>query len=86
VSRRDYVKCIAHTHEDLKAKTWCGKEIMPFDWVFQAIDHAAYSVLEGSRLVPCRSCVAKVKHAFRGSKVKAPLGDLPRMDTLKRPI
>lgn len=63
-SRPDYIKCIQHTHADLSKTSWCGKKIYSFDWVFQDIDHAVYSVQSGSRQVPCPDCVNKINEVF----------------------
>jgi hypothetical protein len=41
----DYIKCIQHTHTERKKTSWCGKSLSSFDWVFQDIDHAAYSTM-----------------------------------------
>jgi hypothetical protein len=58
--RPEYVKCIQHTRSDLQKTSWCGKKLSSFDWVFQDIDHAVYSVQYGSRQVPCPDCLKKI--------------------------
>ena len=59
-SRLDYIKCIKHTHADLPNTSWCGEKLSSFDWVFQDIDHAVYSVQFGSRNIPCPDCLNKI--------------------------
>lgn len=54
--RPDYVKCIQHTHADLKAQTWCGRPCS-LEWVFQNLDHAAYNAKSKGYLVACQECV-----------------------------
>jgi len=51
--RPEYIKCIQHTHVDLPETSWCGEKLFSFDWAFQDIDDAVYSVQQGSRQVPC---------------------------------
>lgn len=58
--RPEYIKCIQHTHVDKLKTSWCGEQLFNFDWSFQDIDHAAYSVMSGGRLVPCPECVNSV--------------------------
>lgn len=55
--RPDYVKCIRHTHEYYNNKSWCGKPVASFDWTFTDLDHAAYSLVDKSRLIPCPDCI-----------------------------
>lgn len=59
-SRPEYIRCIQHTHADLLKTSWCGEKLSSFDWVFQDIDHAIYSVQSGSRQVPCPDCLNKI--------------------------
>jgi hypothetical protein len=58
--RPEYIKCIQHTHVDLPKTSWCGEKLFSFDWAFQDIDHAVYSVQQGSRQVPCPDCLKKI--------------------------
>ncbi len=53
-------KHIRHTHADMKGQAWCGEKVSSFDWTFISIDHAAYSNLGGSGILPCPACVKKV--------------------------
>lgn len=53
----EYIKCIRHTHEERKNTSWCGKAVYTFDWTFVDIDHATYSIMNGSRNVPCPDCI-----------------------------
>ena len=59
VVRPDFVKCIRHTHADKKGRSWCGRRTS-MEWVFQNIDHAAYTVAQEQRLQPCPDCLATV--------------------------
>lgn len=56
-NRPEWIRCIQHTHIDDQNTSWCGKRLSNFDLPFQDIDHATYSVKNGSRLVPCPECV-----------------------------
>lgn len=61
-TRPEYIKCIQHTNTPLHTQktSWCGEKLSSFDWVFQNIDHAVYSVQNGSRQVPCPDCLKKI--------------------------
>jgi hypothetical protein len=56
-SRPEYIRCIKHNHGDYPNTTWCGEKYSSFDWVFQDIDHATYTAMDGGRLVPCPDCL-----------------------------
>ena len=58
--RPEYIRCIQHTHAEKQNTSWCGKQVYSFDLPFQDIDHATYSVMNGSRLVPCPDCVNSI--------------------------
>ena len=58
--RPAYVKCIQHTHAEKLKTSWCGNKLYYFDWVFQDIDHAAYSAMSGGYNVPCPECINAV--------------------------
>ena len=58
--RPEWVKCIQHTHEEKKHTTWCGREHAWGEFLFQSIDHAAYTVMAEDRLQPCRACCEAV--------------------------
>lgn len=60
MERPDYIKCIRHTHEEMKTTSWCGRYIPRSEWYFVDIDHAAYNAMNGGRLVACEGCVSKV--------------------------
>ena len=64
-NRPEYIKCIQHTHADLPKTSWCGKKLFSFDWVFQDIDHAVYSVQSGSVQVPCSDCLKKIYEVLK---------------------
>lgn len=57
--------CILHTHAEKKETTWCGKAKQPDGWYFQDIDHAAYTLLQRRRLVPCSECLSAIIHTLR---------------------
>ena len=60
-NRPEYIKCIQHTHADLLKTSWCGEQLSGLHyWAFQNIDHAVYSVQQGSRQVPCPDCLKKI--------------------------
>ena len=61
--RPEYIRCIQHTHADLPKTSWCGEQLSGLQsqyWAFQNIDHAVYSVQQGSRLIPCPDCLKKI--------------------------
>ena len=61
--RPEYIRCILHTHADLPKTSWCGEQLSGLQsqyWAFQNIDHAVYSVQQGSRQVPCPDCLKKI--------------------------
>lgn len=64
--RPDYIKCIRHTHEKMKTTSWCGREIPRSEWHFVDIDHAAYNVMSGGRLLACESCISKIVEIIDG--------------------
>jgi hypothetical protein len=57
---------IRHTHEKRKGTTWCGLRTDPFMWLFQDLDHAAYSKAQGSTIEPCKQCVGRAIKALTG--------------------
>ena len=59
--RPEYIRCIQHTNTPLHTQktSWCGEKLS-IDWVFKNIDHAVYSVQQGSRQVPCPDCLKKI--------------------------
>ena len=56
-NRPEYIRCIQHTHADKQKTSWCGERLSNFDWCFQDIDHATYTVMNEGRQVPCPDCV-----------------------------
>lgn len=58
--RPDYIKCIEHTRESKEKLTWCGRRVEVWDFTFTSIDHAAYSNMDGDRLLPCPKCVKAI--------------------------
>ena len=58
--RPEYIRCILHTHADLPKTSWCGEKLSSFDWAFQNIDDAVYSVQRGSLSIPCPDCLKKI--------------------------
>lgn len=60
LERPEYIKCIQHTHAELQKTSWCGRKLYSFDWAFQDIDHAVYSVQSGSCQIPCPECLDKI--------------------------
>lgn len=62
--RPDWVRCIAHQHQEMIGKAWCGRPIGPNE-LFQDIDHAAMYGQQGGRLVCCRECVAEIYRALQ---------------------
>jgi len=41
------------------------EKLHSFDWVFQDIDHAVYSVQSGSRIIPCPDCMNKIYEVLK---------------------
>lgn len=64
-NRPEYIRCIQHTHAELKNTSWCGKSLYSFDWVFQDIDHATYSIMNEVRQVPCPECITAIREVFK---------------------
>jgi len=56
-TRPSYIRCIRHPHEDLSKLSWCGLPLSNFDLPFVDIDHAAHTVRDEGRLVPCPDCI-----------------------------
>lgn len=56
----EYVRCIQHTHADHQSESWCGEKLSRFDKPFLDIDHAAYTVRNEGRLIPCPDCVNEI--------------------------
>lgn len=54
---QDYIRCIRHTHAERKNLSWCGRNVYSSDWTFLSVDHAAYSIMNEDRLVPCPNCL-----------------------------
>jgi len=50
---------ISHTHAERIGVTWCERRI-ELEFVFQSIDHAAYSQQQGSRIIICKDCLAEI--------------------------
>lgn len=61
----DYIRCIQHTHAEKQKTSWCGKNLFNFDLSFQDIDHAVYSLANGSRLLPCPDCVNVIVNVLK---------------------
>jgi hypothetical protein len=51
----------------MAGKSWCGEDLHYFDWAYQNIDHAAYSIINGSRQVPCSRCLKAIAKVLEGS-------------------
>ena len=60
----DYVTCVKHTHEDKKRSSWCGRHVGVCGFIFQDIDHAAYTRLAEGRLLICPACLNEIKGAL----------------------
>jgi hypothetical protein len=62
----DFTTCIKHSSQDpaLQHKAWCGFDVR-YSFAFGGIDHAAYSAMGNSRLVPCGECVKAVMTALQ---------------------
>ena len=59
-SRPGWVKCIADANSGEAGKSWCGRTVW-MEWAFLDIDHAAISVKQSDRKVPCPECLAAVQ-------------------------
>lgn len=64
--RPDWIKCIRHTHEEMKTTSWCGRQLWGYEWAFVDIDHAVYNAMNSGRLLACKECVAKVVATLGG--------------------
>ena len=73
---------IKHDHEgDFKGYAWCGVKIWSHDWVFQNLDHAAYSSAAQDSVEVCEACARMAAKALtwqHDSKEVVQL-DLPRL-------
>lgn len=59
---------IQHIHMDRLGFAWCGAKVNPrTDWLFQDIDHAAYSAPK-DMVQPCPACVAAVVKSLMGEQ------------------
>ena len=63
----DWIKHVRHTHAEKPHEAWCGERIWSSDWVFQDIDHAAYTLMQNRYLVPCPDCIRKIVEALTGT-------------------
>jgi hypothetical protein len=59
--RPEWIRCIKHTHADRLKESWCGRTLYSFDWAFQDIDHAVYSIQSEARQVPCPACLEAIR-------------------------
>ena len=66
--RPEYIRCIQHTHAEKQKTSWCGKQLFSYDWVFQDIDHATYTMMNGGRLVPCPDCVNAIINVLKNDE------------------
>lgn len=64
--RKDWIKCIAHTHQARAGYSWCGRFVHT-EFHFVDLDHAAYERLNQGRLVPCTKCMARAVEALKGT-------------------
>ena len=55
--------CIRHSHSDLRNYTWCEERCAGF--VFQSVDHAAYSLLAKRRIPVCPKCLDRISKLLR---------------------
>lgn len=62
------MKCVEHSHVDLKGQTWCGRRVDPFEFAFQGADHAAENGRQQGSLVACRACVRKITEALKNGQ------------------
>ena len=62
MERSEYIKCIRHSSvkPEFLGRSWCGMQLYHMDWVFQDIDHAIYTCMNGDRLKPCEGCLDAV--------------------------
>lgn len=70
--RPDWIKCVRHTHEDLKTQSWCGRRLEVFEFAFMDADHAAENGRQGGRLVACGECAAAITAALGNGATPAP--------------
>lgn len=59
MTRADYIKCVAQTHEDSKHLSYCGRQITA-EFCFMGIDHLANVREYQGRLLPCGKCLKKI--------------------------
>lgn len=68
----DWIKHIIkyEYEEGEKLKTpalWCGADARRSNWHFNDAQHAALTVENGGRLVPCKACCDAVKENLEGA-------------------
>lgn len=75
----DYITHIRHSRCDVeyRNRAWCDRDIH-YQFAFGNIDHAAYSVQNGGRLVLCKECASAVMKALGGSDVTKPVSDVTK--------
>jgi len=61
---KEWEQHILHTHQQKKGLSWCG-ETVAGQWNFQNLDHAAYCIINNSRIQPCPECVKVATEAFK---------------------
>ena len=64
LTQPSYIRCIRHTNANLSKLSWCGLPLSNFDLPFVDIDHAAYTVRDEGRLVPCPDCINVIASLF----------------------
>ncbi len=74
IPKLDHVKCVLSGRADAPRKTWCGKEISSFEWVFQDSTHALLNAEQGGYLLMCPDC----SRAIADTIEKAVFGDSPK--------
>jgi len=79
IPKLDHVKCVLMAHADKPRRTWCGKEISSFEWVFQDSTHALLNAEQGGYLLMCPDCSKALADAVE----KAVFGDSPKGDAAR---
>lgn len=54
-----------HTNEQGANVAWCGARVPQCEWLFQDAEHAALTLAQGQRLIPCHKCAGVLRDLFR---------------------
>lgn len=57
----EWEKHIRRTHADKVNESWCGERLYSHEWAFVDVDHALHSIEQGTRILPCPTCLSRIQ-------------------------